>query len=283
MPTTLLIDNGSRRAASTLNLRQLAARLSQRLATPVAPVSLLHADAVALEALDAQAAELLEPGLRARLHAGERDFLLLPLFFGPSGALSNWIPQLLTRLAAEYGAFRLALAPPLCPLPPGEPRLVEILSDNLHQLAAQFSDLREARLVLVDHGSPLPEVSAVRHWLAEQLRARLGGDTLLHEAVMERRASAEYDFNGPLLEEQLTALASADAQRPILISMLFLSPGRHAGSDGDISAICARVRDAYPALQIATTPLVGTHPLLIEILASRFAARERHQLILDHA
>lgn len=276
MPAILLVDNGSRRAASTLNLRQLAAQLGQSLGERIEPLSLLHSDAAPLDELGGQPAELLEAGLRARLAAGVRHFVLLPLFFGPSRALTDFIPGLARQLAETHGPFRLDLAPPLCPLPRGEPRLIDILRQNLRQ-ADGGRDPRALRVVLVDHGSPLPEVSAVRHWLAKGLAEQLGPEVELHEAVMERREGARYDFNGILLEDRLHQLAAADAHRPILLSMLFLSPGRHAGPGGDIADICTRVRAAHPDLNIAMAPLVGSHPLLLEILASRL--RET----LDHA
>ncbi|WP_295388933.1 sirohydrochlorin chelatase [uncultured Thiodictyon sp.] len=272
MPETLLIDNGSTRAQSTLALRALARSLGEHSDRPVYPVSLLHADAVPADALGGQRADTLEPWLRAALAAGRRDFLLVPLWFGPSRALTQFIPTLTAELTREYGPLRLHCARELCPLPDGEPRLVDILFDHLQATAAaQACHLR--RLVLVDHGSPLPQVSAVRQWLAEQLRGRLGADTQLHEAVMERRPGSDYDFNGERLETVLHRLAAADPASPVLLPLLFLSPGRHAGPGGDIAAICARVESAVPGFRVYPTPVVGTHPALIEILAQRMTAR----------
>ena len=132
--------------------------------------------------------------------------------------------------------------------------------------------LAPRRLVLVDHGSPIPAVTAVRTWLAARLRERLGPGVVLDEAVMERRPGPEYDFNGDLLESVLHRLAAADPASPVLLPLLFLSPGRHAGPGGDRSAICARVESAVPGFRVYPTALVGAHPGLIEILAGRMAA-----------
>ena len=125
-------------------------------------------------------------------------------------------------------------------------------------------------VILVDHGSPLPAVTEVRACLARQMRDSLGPRVMLHEAVMERRAGSEYDFNGPLLESLLLQMASRNPAQTVVLSMLFLSPGRHAGTGGDIEEICQRVASQYPGFRVITTPLVGEHPGLIDILVSRF-------------
>lgn len=268
MRSILLVDNGSSRPDSTLNLRRIAARLAERVGEPIRPVSLLHADRVAVERLDGQPAEILAPTLRRLVSEGVRDLSLLPLFFGPSRAITQFVPQLAAEVAAEFGPFRLALAPELCPLPAGEPRLVEILADNL-AAAAMDAAIEPRRVVLVDHGSPIPEVTAVRRWLAHGLAERLGPAIRLQEAVMERRPGTEYDFNGPLLEDVLIRLAEDDDETPILLSMLFLSAGRHAGPAGDIARIRAGVEARFPRLRILVAPLVGEHPGLIEILTDR--------------
>lgn len=268
MRSILLVDNGSSRPDSTLNLRRIAARLAERVGEPIRPVSLLHADRVAAERLDGRPAEILAPTLRRLVSDGRRDLRILPLFFGPSRALTQFVPEVAAEIAAELGPFRLEVAPELCPLPTGEPRLIEILADNL-DLAAAGAAIEPRRVVLVDHGSPIPEVTAVRRRLALGLAARLGPNVRLEEAVMERRPEPEYDFNGPLLEDLLSRLAEMDRETPILLSMLFLSAGRHAGPDGDIAQIRARIEARFPPLRIETSPLVGSHPGLIEILAGR--------------
>ncbi|MEJ2591100.1 MAG: CbiX/SirB N-terminal domain-containing protein [Candidatus Thiodiazotropha sp.] len=265
-PTILLADNGSRRAESVLNLRRLANELSVASGHRVHPVSLQHADRIAPESLNGTPAHIFASFLRQRLEQGERRFLLLPLFFGPSGALSAFIPAQAATLEAEFGRFELQLAPVLCPLPEGEPRLASMLCD---QLSVAEGGEPCGRVILVDHGSPEPAVTAVRHYLAGEMQARLGPDTEILQAVMERRQGADYDFNGELLEHQLIRLAEADDQAAVALSLLFLSPGRHAGPGGDIEAICAGVRQRHPGLRIVLSELVGSHPELTGILRDR--------------
>ncbi len=274
MRSILLLDNGSRRANSILNLRRLAGRLAERIGEPVHPVSLLHADQIPPAQLDDQPADILAPSLRRLLTEGVRDLVLIPLFFGPSRALSTFVPETATALADEFGPFRLRIAPELCPLPAGEPRLVDILTDHIRQ-TAESAGFMPLRVVLVDHGSPLPAVTAVRRWLGDELRQRLGREMRIDEAAMERRAGVEYDFNGELLEDQLRRLADADPMTPIVLAMLFLAAGRHAGPGGDIDTIRTRIEADYPGLRIHPSPLVGSHPGLIEILVSRLAQTGR--------
>jgi sirohydrochlorin ferrochelatase len=268
MRTFLLIDNGSRRADSTRNLRRLAAALGERIGAPVHPVSLLHSDVVPAADLDGRAAETLAPALRRLLNAGQRELLLIPLFFGRSRALTAFVPETAAAIARECGDFQLHIAPELCPLPNGEPRLVDILVDHVQQTAAQMQR-PIPRVVVVDHGSPVAAVTAVRHWLTERLGERLGATSPVMQAVMERRTGAAYDFNGALLEEVLRELAAMDRATPVILAMLFIAAGRHAGAEGDIAAIINRVQADYPEFNVHPTPLIGSHPALIEILRVR--------------
>ena len=48
--------------------------------------------------------------------------------------------------------------------------------------------------------------------------------------------SQEYDFNDPLLE---TALLNVSDAGPVIVALMFLQPGKHAGAGGDIAEIIA--------------------------------------------
>lgn len=265
--TLMLVDNGSSRPESTLYLRRIASRLGESLGALVHPVSLQHAQKIPGAALGGVPAETFVPFMARHLTHGERHFIILPLFFGPSRALTSFIPEQTAKLASEYGHFELQLCPVLCPLPEGEPRLAQILADQLPSLAPA----QKRRVILVDHGSPIPKVTAVRRYLAAEMRRILGQGVRLQEAVMERREGAEYDFNGDLLEHVLHVNGKQDTQTPIALSLLFMSPGRHAGSGGDIESICQRTRERYPDWSILTSGLIGEHAGLIEILHDRLA------------
>ncbi len=265
--TILLVDNGSSRAESTLTLRRLADLLGDDLGRTVHAVSLQHAHKIPPEDLGGIPAHTFRPFLAEQLARGERHFIVLPLFFGPSRALSSFIPDQCEQLAADYGEFELRLCPVLCPLPGGEPRLARILCDQL----PSDDKGKYQRVILVDHGSPNPSVTAVRRYLADEMRQILGPGMQLSEAVMERREGAEYDFNGELLEQVLSQAGAEDDQHPVALSLLFMSPGRHAGRAGDIESICGRVAAEHPGWRILTGGLIGEHEGLIPILRDRLA------------
>ncbi len=274
MRDILLIDNGSKRVDATLSLRRIASGLAERLRETVHPVSLLHSDRIPPSALHGQPADTFESFLRRRLRENVRRFLILPLFFGPSRAISDYVPERIAALQGDFGPFDVRIARELCPQPQGELDLVEILLERIHGAASE-QGTAPRRILLVDHGSPIPAVTEVRRWLARQLAQRLADDSgprvELGEAVMERRSGAEYDFNGALLEDRLRALAAEDISTPVILSMLFLSPGRHAGPGGDITEVCASVERDHPGFRVHPSALVGGHPRLLDILAARFA------------
>ncbi|MEW8536002.1 MAG: CbiX/SirB N-terminal domain-containing protein [Candidatus Thiodiazotropha endolucinida] len=265
-PLILLLDNGSIQPQATRNLRKLAAELSRLSQYRVYPVSLQQADRIAPGELDGIPAQLLESFLSAQLERGIRDYLAIPLFFGVSRALTSFIPNLVESLQSIHGPFRLHIADVLYPLPRGEPRLIKILKDQIDPL---ISGSTQPRVILVDHGSPLPEVTEVRLRIARELSSLLPPDAQLSEAVMERRKGSEYDFNGERLDQVLQREAQRTLQTPIALSLLFLSPGRHAGEGGDIATICGDIERLHPGLDIRISPLVGEHPHLIEVLLDR--------------
>ena len=270
-PVVILADNGSTRAAATLSLRTIAAKLSEAAGRTVYPVSLQHADRIAAEDLDGRPAQVLPAFLREQVAAGEREFLVVPLFFGQSRALSAFIPDQVERLTREFGPFSLRQAEVLSPMPQGEPLLAAILADHVAQCSRDLGAEPNC-VVVVDHGSPLPEVTAVRAKVTMDLRARLPQGVVLSQAVMERRQGAEYDFNGQLLGDLLDTCGAQVPAAVVILAMMFISPGRHAGPGGDVETICRDAMARNPGLRVKTSPLIGEHPLLIEILNARLRA-----------
>jgi sirohydrochlorin ferrochelatase len=261
-PLTLLVDNGSLEAAAALALRELAAKLAAEIKAPVEPVSLLHSSAVPAAQLGGKSAEILEPALERRIAAGQDKFLIVPLFFGPSGALTDYLPSRLAHLQAKHAGFSARVAAPLFAV--GDDRLARILADHV-----RAAKVPTPRVALVDHGSPARPVVAVRNQLAEQLGKLLGADYVVAASSMERRAGAEYDFGEPLLANLLRQPGWSDDE--IIVAMQFLLPGRHAGPQGDVAGIC-RAAEAASGGKLSTkmTALVAEHPLLVEILADRW-------------
>lgn len=268
---TLLVDNGSLEPAATLRLRELAAGLAARLEREVEAVSLLHSSGIAAEKLAGRPAEILEPALARRLEGGQGDFVILPLFFGPSRALTDYLPERVAHLRRRHPALRVRVALPL--FAEGDDRLARILADHVTSAGRPVRAGAAAtpqRVALVDHGSPVRAVTAVRDRLAAQLAELLGSGFVVAPASMERRPEPEYDFCAPLLEQ---LLVQADwGASDVIVAMQFLLPGRHAGPEGDVARICRRAERTAPGLRTRMTPLVAEHPLLVEILADRWRA-----------
>lgn len=267
MQTILLVDNGSRRPDATLRLRALATELSEISGQVVHPVSLQHADKINPDKLEGKPAEVFTDFMDKHLQQGERDFIVLPLFFGLSRALTSFIPQQQALLEEKHGCFNLVQAETLYPMPDGDDQLVDILFDHYSRL--RTTDLE--CVVMVDHGSPIPEVTAVRRHIVDRLQQKLDDTLVIEQAVMERREGAEYDFNGDLLEDWLEQQAGQGVQS-ILLLMLFLLPGRHAGEGGDIATICADAMSQHPDMNITISPLVADHSGVVELLKSRLEA-----------
>lgn len=273
-PPCFLFDNGSLRPEATRSLRTVAAALAERIGTTVHPVSLLHSSGIDPAALDGRPAELLEPALDRFLADGGREAVLVPLFFGPSAALTEYVPERLRAIQARHPHARLSPAGWLVQAEePNDTRIARALADQVRALQAE-AGLGRVPMLLVDHGTPQRAVTAVRERLGEQVRAELGAEIqCLGTASMERRDGPEYAFNEPLLER---ALASAPFdQGAVIIALQFLAPGRHAGAAGDIAAICAQAEARQPGLQTRMTATLGAHPHVIDVLAERYRAAVR--------
>lgn len=271
-PELLLLDNGSLEPAATLSLRRIAETLSLKLGRPVAPVSLLHSHKIPAEQTEGRPAETFERFVRRRAAEGQTAFAVLPLFFGPSGALVDYLPERIALLREKDSRLDIRLGKWLVDIEDkNDERVCSLLADCLGtRLTAEEAPETRA-VILVDHGSPKKPVNAVREHLAGQLRRRLASRVnVLLSASMERRPEPEYDFNEPLLERAFERLPSDVSH--VFVSQLFFSPGRHAGPGGDIEQICKLARARNTKLELHFSALVGTHPGLVEILQDRAAS-----------
>jgi sirohydrochlorin ferrochelatase len=269
-PISFLFDNGSLRAASTLSLRRIANWLRSRLdGADVRAVSLLHSSTIDAAQLGGERAELLEPALAAAAARGENDFVLLPLFFGPSAAVTDYLPERLQVLRKKFPDLQVRVARWLVDVNAADDTsIATILADGVRRAAAGAGWSRP-KVALVDHGSPQRGVAAVRDFLGGQLRRLLGGEVAV--ASMERRPEPEFAFTEPLLAG---LLGNKDfGQGEVVVALQFLSPGRHAGPGGDIAEICAGAMRAQPGLRVVTTGLVGEDERLADVLAERYRER----------
>lgn len=268
-PCTLLVDNGSHRAQSTLNLRRVAAALSEKVGQKIHPVSLLHSTKVDPSELDGEPAQIFEPFIKAqREKHGTNSFLVVPLFFGHSAAIFEYLPQRVMELRAQWPELEVRIAPCMVDLDdPGDTGVAEILARIVREKIAS-EKLSLPAVTLVDHGTPRIAVNRVRNFLADQLRDQLGSEVShVQASSMERREGDEYAFNEPLLEK---LLGSEGFDRDVVLSMLFISPGRHAGPGGDIAQICEEAESRSPGLKTHMSDLFAAHPGAVELLARRY-------------
>ena len=261
-----LVDNGSLGPDAVLNLRTVAHSLAKITDCEVRPMGLMHSHKVEPSALDGLPGESMEAFLQSD-EAGSMDQLrVLPFFLGPSLAVTDWLPRNLEKWRSEKKGRSFAVLDFL--FAPEDDRLARILAD-LCLKRFPSAETPPPHLILVDHGTPLPEVNRVREEVGQQLEAlmrkRIGG---FSTCCMERRPGKEYDFNDPLLENLLRSLRE-DGVRRVLLAQFFLSPGRHAGENGDLARICKGFEQTAPGFEICRLPTMGNHPLMLEILADR--------------
>jgi hypothetical protein len=263
-PIVFLVDNGSLRPQATLCLRSLADALARRTALPVEAVSLLHSHKIAADKLSGVPATIVKRRLRECLAAGQREFICLPLFLGPSLAVIDYLPQVVDELSCEYPELKVRIASVLAgdDLDAPDPRLAQILADQIRTLQPSPS----TKVALVDHGTPIPEVNRVRNAVGRQLASELDASAVL-PCSMERREDEAYAFNDPLLEK-LGEVDEYPGGR-LILDMFFLLPGRQAGEGGDVAEICDGLIAEGAFEEIQTTPLLGEHPMLLEILEDR--------------
>ncbi|MEY2750337.1 MAG: hypothetical protein RLZZ550_308, partial [Verrucomicrobiota bacterium] len=160
----LLVDNGSLRPEATLELRRLSAEVAQLLGQPVYPVSVLHSHKIDAALLAGEPAVIFEQAVQRAKTDGITELIVLPLFIGPSRAITEYLPQVFAD--AQPGAMRLTVRPTLYGEDGAE--LLEILND---QILHTPGDADKDTVLLCDHGSPIIEVTRVRDALARDLSA----------------------------------------------------------------------------------------------------------------
>lgn len=245
-----LIDNGSLEPAAHRNLRAVAATLSQQTGTPVHAVSWKHSDRIAAAALDGTPAWTLAAFVRAMHALGQREFVFVPFFISAQGAIGSALRDDLEKLQAELAGFDFKFTGNLA----AQDILATILSQRIREKVASAGLARPAVLI-VDHGGPSPASAALRDRVAAETRAMLGTD------VRTLAAASMEGAHPPLLIDRLRA--SDFKPHDVVVALLFLSPGRHAGPTGDVARICTA-----SGTRCHLTDLVGTHPLAVETLAA---------------
>jgi len=260
-----LIDNGSLETAAHEGLRAAAAAIGKRAAIRVEAVSWKHSDRIAPGSLPGGPARTLAPWIRAGLSGGEREFLLIPFFISPQGAIGSALRGDLEALGGGAGVFGFSFTRGLA----DGGALAAIVADRVRK-AAEARGLSRPPVIVVDHGGPSPASAAVRDAVAQAAREQLGASAgPVASASMEAPDGPQSDFSRPLLRDALSSPGFDSGD--VLIAPLFLLPGRHAGPDGDLARIARGAQRRRPGLRCHFTGLVGSHPIAIEALSGAVA------------
>lgn len=207
----------------------------------------------------------MEPFLAGPIAQSVSELRILPFFFGPSRALTEWLPEKLWQWKSQKDGRSFRILD--CLHQNRDTRLAVALED-LCLRAIERNKMNKPFLALVDHGTPVFDVHRVREEVGEELKERMKDNISgFSTCSMERRDGEEYDFNEPLLENLLAE--KRETFEEMLVAQLFLSPGRHAGEGGDLDRICSSFANSSPSRRLVRTDLLGLHPLIIEILCER--------------
>lgn len=234
-------------------------QLSQQLEQTIEPVSVLHSNRIESAALGGRPAAVFRTEVSKLLERGERELTILPFFLGPSNALLEYLP-----MTAEEGylsgRLKIRVAWPIC----RDREAAQRLAVTVIRQAGELK--RGEEMILVDHGTPRYEVHQVREWVREAVVAR---GVPVRSCSMESREGPKYSFNQPLLADLLAERGQDPEVRALVIALLFLLPGRHAGSAGDVDQICQE------ALRNTNTPyrlsgVLGETPEVLKILVERW-------------
>lgn len=264
-PTIILLDNGSLRPEAIFYLRNYAQRLSERINRRVEAVSLLHSSKVDADLIGGTKAKILK---RFLLDDNAEHYRIVPFFIGASRALTEYLPTVIDEVKAKRPNINVSVAPHLADSEQDKQALATLLVEQIRN-TIRNNNLTNPRVAVVDHGTPAPEVNAVRNELTARARNLLEREVAsITASSMERREGAEYDFNEPLLERVLDNVEHDDCTN-VVISLLFLSPGRHAGEGGDIAEICEDAIQKNQLLRTYTTELLSHEYGLLDLLQSR--------------
>jgi sirohydrochlorin ferrochelatase len=115
-------------------------------------------------------------------------------------------------------------------------------------------------VLIVDHGSRLPEANELLEQVAARVREKLP-DRLVR--------TAHLDLAAPSIPEAIDACAALGA-REIVLAPWFLSPGAHTARD--LPRIAEEAAQRHPGLRIACAAPLGFDARLIDVLLERLAS-----------
>lgn len=253
-----LIDNGSLQPAAHRQLRRLAAALGIRSGIRVDPVSWKYSDNIPPAALEDRPAWTLPPWLHAQYAAGERQFVFVPFFVSPQGAIGSRLRCDVERLQRKLGPCEIVFTPGL-----GDARALASIVAARVRATIDTERLRGPAVVVVDHGGPSAASGALRDEIAAAVRSDLGRN--VRAVIAASLGGGRRRHNRPAFADTFKLRACDHGD--VVIAPLFLAPGRHAGPDGDLVRIANAAVKRQPGLTCHFTEPLGTHSLIVDLLA----------------
>lgn len=118
-------------------------------------------------------------------------------------------------------------------------------------------------LVIVDHGSPVPEANDILALVARKVGER--------RADFETVEHCHMELAHPTMEEAFEKCVKRGATE-VIVHPYFLVPGRHSGSD--IPAMAKRAAKKFPGLRHKVTEPLGLHEKIVEVVLERVSSAD---------
>ena len=132
-------------------LRRLALALSRATGEAVEATSLLHSCKIDPEQLAGEKAVTLGPLAERSAAQGVTELIILPFFFGPSQALTDYLPERLVEVQASYPRLGIKVARPLVDHQATvDLRLAQLLADNVDILATRLQQALAGEPLLLE-------------------------------------------------------------------------------------------------------------------------------------
>jgi hypothetical protein len=265
-PICLLVDNGSLRPGAVLSLRKIAKQLGSECSYDVIPMGLLHSNKIDKSMLNGKSGETIGTFLSSEKAQDQSNLLILPFFLGPSLGVTDFLVEKLNIWKNEKSGRSFHVL--TCLHSYNDMKLAVALSNETIRVI-EDEGLDCPHLALVDHGTPIIKVNQVREDVGKSLEEMMGAKVSdFTTCSMERREGDEYKFNEPLLESVLDEWGNAGVKE-IVVSLLFLLSGRHAGKGGDIENIFEKAKCKFPGMKIASTRPLGENSIIYKILKDK--------------
>ncbi len=113
--------------------------------------------------------------------------------------------------------------------------------------------------VLVDHGSRESAANALLDDVADEVRRRLPGATVV---------AAHMELAEPSLADAIERCVAGGA-REVVVHPYFLGPGRH--STEDIPRLAREAAERHPGVQVRVTEPLGLHDGLVDAVCDRLS------------